>query len=675
MIRIPRLIRFGFVAVVLQLALYSSLRLAFWLWFNSATDPLAGAELATAFYLGLKFDLRLALFVVLPLLVVGWWRPLSPFASARGQRLWILYLIAIIGTIVLVFLIHFGHYSYLQKTLDATALRFLENPLISGRMVWQSYPVVWGTLALLGLLVLLAAGLRRALRATTERATAVARWQTVAISVASAVLVVLGLYGQWSWYPLRWSNAFFSTHPLAPAVTVNPVLHVVETLKNREVSFDRDKALAHYPELVHYLGIDRPDPQGLNYARVIKTNNGARRPNVVLVLLESFAAYKTGIYGNPLNPTPKFDAIARSGIYFKNFFVPHTGTARSVFTAVTGLPDIEAVRTSSRNPLVVNQHTIINAFEGYEKFYFLGGSANWGNIRGLLARNIPGLHIYEEGSYRSPRQDVWGIADHHLLEEASEVLKEVRDKPFFAIIQTAGNHRPYTIPEDRHGFEFDNRDDATMKRYGFLDNGEYNSFRFLDHSIGIFIDQARRASYFDNTLFVFLGDHGVPGSGEHLLPADQQLELYNLRVPLVLYAPKLLGSGRVIDTVASEVDLLPTIAGRILPEYRNTTLGRDLIDRRFDDRRYAFTMPNAAANPEIGLLGDGFYFLTRADGTHQRLHRLNDPSPRRNVLDEQPDVAASLRQLCFALYETVRYMRYHNREQPPTSASLARSGS
>ena len=66
------------------------------------------------------------------------------------------------------------------------------------------------------------------------------------------------------------------------------------------------------------------------------------------------------------------------------FYVPMENTSRSLFGALFGIPDVSAETSSSRNPLVVHQHTIINAFRGYERLFFLGGSANWGNIRGML---------------------------------------------------------------------------------------------------------------------------------------------------------------------------------------------------------------------------------------------------------------------------------------------------
>ena len=99
---------------------------------------------------------------------------------------------------------------------------------------------------------------------------------------------------------------------------------------------------------------------------------------------------------------------------------------------------------------MVDQHTVLDDFTGHARFYFLGGSASWANLRGLLSHNIRGLRLHEQDSFRSPRVDVWGISDKNLFLEADAVLRTVRE-PFFAIIQTAANHRPYTIAEEDLG--------------------------------------------------------------------------------------------------------------------------------------------------------------------------------------------------------------------------------
>jgi phosphoglycerol transferase MdoB-like AlkP superfamily enzyme len=393
-------------------------------------------------------------------------------------------------------------------------------------------------------------------------------------------------------------------------------------------------------------------------------DNGETKPNIVIVILESFASYKTDLSGNPLNPTPNFDQLAKDGIYFNNFFVPHTGTARSVWTLVTGLPDVEKNRTSTRNPLIVKQHTIINDLEAYDKTYFLGGSASWANIRGLLSSNIKDLTIYEEGSYESERIDVWGISDLSLFREANAVLRE-KQGPFFSIIQTSGNHRPYTIPEDNEGFvELTEKDtDLKPNDYGFLHFKELNSFRFMDHSIGKFIEMARKEDYFDNTLFVFFGDHGITSrTGKHTPKSEDVLEVSSHRVPFVLYGPGVLKQTGTIEKVASQVDVLPTVASLTRNSYTNTTLGRDLFDSAFDKMRYAYTIVHGSFRT-VGLLTDQYFQKMRFDGSDEHLYQLGTETPTRDLADELPELNKTMMTYTSAITATTRYIRENNQPQ------------
>jgi len=329
---------------------------------------------------------------------------------------------------------------------------------------------------------------------------------------------------------------------------------------------------------------------------------------------------------------------------------------------MTGLPDIEKNKTSSRNPLIVDQHTIVNAFNNHKKYYFLGGSASWANVRGMLSSNIPDLKLYEEGSYDSPDIDVWGISDLSLFREANNVLKDVT-QPFFAVIQTSGNHRPYTIPDDNEGFQLWSESDLTHKvnDYGFASLEELNSFRFMDHSIGHFMKIAKKEDYFDNTLFVFFGDHGIHApTGNHVPPYMAQLSLQGLNVPLVLYGKSVISKPRVFDTIAGEVDILPTIASITKTSYLNTTLGRDLTDSSFDDERYAFTVTHSA-DRTIGLLSGEFYLLMGDDGSNKRLHRLAGDNARANVSDKNQETTQLMTEKLTAMWNTIRYMRENNK--------------
>ncbi len=669
--KIPRLYLYVLTVLLLFLVIQTGLRFIFWLKFNNPADPVTTGDLLWSFYLGMKFDLQATLGALLPILLLGWIKPLHPVYSQFGRRFWAVFVSLEIVLMYIIYTTDAGHYAYLQQRLNASALRFLENPLISATMVWETYHVIFD-----GLLLILISALTiyiflklTAKIHSDDPETAYwkqKRWYHKALLIFVSLLLVLsGFMAKVSWYPLRWSDAFFSTHAFSSQLASNPVIYFKSTLKNTAETFDVEAARQAYPDMIDYLAIQHPDQEKLNYDRRYDFTPVANsKPNIVVVILESFASYKTTLSNNPIDPTPNFSRIAEQGYYFKNYFTPSTGTARSVWTFVTGLPDIEKNKTSSRNPLIVDQHTIINAFKDYKKFYFLGGSASWANIRGLLSSNIPDLQLYEEGSYDSKVIDVWGISDLSLFREANDVLKK-QQQPFFAIIQTSGNHRPYTIPEDNEGFKLLTENDLPndVTSYGFQSLEELNSFRFMDHSIGHFMKEASKEAYFDNTLFVFFGDHGIHAPTGHHIPAyEEQLKIQGLRVPLVLYGKSIISKAEVFDTIASEVDVLPTIAALTRTSYLDTTLGRDLLDSTYEGKRYAFTIEHGT-NRTIGLLSDKYYLLMQSDGSKLSLHELKGKNARADISTQNATITKLMTEKLTAIWNTVRYMRENNKPQ------------
>ena len=670
---VPRPARLFLLLAAADTLLFSLLRGAFALAFVPPGGALPASVLAKAFLLGAKFDARLAVLAVLPLLVLGGVRAFSPFERLMARRGWIWYLVLSHLLLFFIYAVDFGYYAYAASRVNVSILQFLFNPDTSAGMVWASYPVVRHALGL----ALASWAVFRIARLILDRAchwtaATATRRRRIAASIVVALAAAGGIYGKFSWYPLRWSDAYFSTSTFAADLAHNPVLYLAETLRKKPAAYDLAKVRAAYPVVAKYLGIADPDPSRLAYTRraaplgsppgsppAALGGTTPRRPNVVIVLLESFAAFKTGSFGNPLDPTPRFDALAREGTLYTRFFTPTWGTARSVWATVTGLPDVETDLTATRNPLLVSQNSILNDFTGYEKLYFLGGSLNWANIRGLLAANITGLRLFEEGSYRAPRVDVWGISDLDLFEEANRVFAGVGE-PFVAIVQTSGSHRPYTLPKELRGFEPQPIKDSQAQQHGFQSAGEYNAFRFLDHAIGVFVDLARREPWFADTIFLFYGDHGLPGNAPHIPQGDIEADLTHFHVPLLVWSPGLLpGRGRV-DTVASELDVLPTAASLAGLPYVNSSLGRDLLDPSFDAMRYTFGAGDQGQVPRLWLIGKDRALGFFGDGSHRKLTALGSPGKLVNLAGHERETAARMEELCRAIHETARYLPYVN---------------
>ncbi|WP_373035491.1 LTA synthase family protein [Sulfurimonas sp.] len=665
-LKLPKLLRFLLIFIPSLTLLYVLLRVAFYITFNDPTSPLIMGDFIKSMWLGFRFDLRMVVLMVLPFFFLGGIKWLSPFKQNFFRYFWLVYLSAVFAFYLMFYVFDFGHYSYLSTRLDFTALRFLENLDISTEMVWESYPVVWISIGIaFTSITFIYLTHKLFVRVSEQEDANISIKKGVIFGFVSFFILLVGGYSKFSQYPLRWSDAAFSKHPFATQLTYNPIHYFFDTWKNGRVSYDKKEVKKYYSLIADYVGVKNKDAKNLNYHRNITPKHPVgNKPNIVIVILESFASYKSSVSGNPLDPSPHMAELAKNGYFFKNYFTPSTGTARSIYTTVTSLPDVELKGTSSRNPLIVNQHSIAQDFKGYTKSYFIGGSASWGNIRGMLNQSLDGLKLFEEDDYSSSRTDVWGISDIDLFREANKVLLTMKE-PFLSVIQTSGNHRPYTIPDNSYGYE--PRTDISEEeatKYGFHSVKEYNSFRFMDYSVGYFMELARKSNYYKNTIFIFWGDHGIDGStGEHTYVGESSsnLSLGSHRVPFVIYSP-LIKEPKVFEKVISEVDALPTIASMANISYTATTLGRDAFDESYDDKRYAFTIQHNS-NPMLGLVGEKYYFKTRADGTGWGLYDMQSKTPLKDHSSENKELTQKMKDLTFGIYETAKYIPYFNKQE------------
>lgn len=612
------------------------------------------------FILGLRYDLRDACILSLILFLLGSIKPLHPFDKKAGRAIAFSILVIAIIFFTIFYVFDFANYAYLSQRLSASILTYLHDAKISMGMVWQTYPVFWIILGILIFIAFLVAIVRLIYNFMLSRKPHTTRASRIVWGIVFFLVVGLGIFGRAGQFPLRWSDAFIFNNDYASNMSLNPFQSFFSSLEFKVINDDPVATKKYYPLMSSYLDVTHPNSSTLNFDRIISPVDSSKetQPNIVLVICESFSAYKSSMYGNPLNTTPYFNELCNTGIFFDRYFTPSYGTARGVWATLTGIPDVEITNTSSRNPQAVDQHTIINAFKGYEKYYFIGGSASWANIRGLITNNIKDVHLYEQEDYQAKKIDVWGISDKNLFLESNKVLGTVK-QPFFAVIQTADNHRPYTIPkEDLALFQKKKISKDSLKKYGFEDEDEYNAFRYTDFCYKQFMDAAQKNPYFKNTIFVFTGDHGIRGDAGNMFPkAWTEQGLTSEHTPFLIYSPFLLQSARY-SYPASQLDILPTIAGLCKIPYTNTSLGRDLLAHKDSlQNGYAFIVDPDLKR--IGVLNEKYYYS----------YGINNSSPEQFVSmtdNQKPLLTDSLRKvfrnMTNAFYETSRYMILNNKK-------------
>ncbi|WP_161596823.1 LTA synthase family protein [Chitinophaga vietnamensis] len=666
---IPRYIRYVLVQTLYLFLLMVLFRVVFYLFFFKTTIT-DSAVISKAWYLGLKFDLRLTLILIVPIAAMALISRNNFFVSKGLRRVNLTYLFIVYLLLTLLYILDLGHYDYLGLRLDPSILRFLAKGerADNARMVWQSYPVVRGTLAIVVFLFLVYRLQKRTWnRFAAQPVVYLRNWPFTSYVIAMVLLTAGGIYGNFAYFPLRWSQAMFTRDNGVTSLGLNPILYFVSNLSVKGDTFDLQQTQKYYPYAASYLRVDSADVNKLNYVRTIPGDAARPKLNVVLVMLESTGAAPTSMYGNPMQATPNMKRLADSGILFKNFYVPAISTAKTVFGVTTGLPDVTSVKTASRHPKMLDQRIIMDQFKGYHKYYLLGGNTNWANIRAVFTNNVEGVKIFEEGYYKAAKADVWGVSDYDLVTEASAVFKEANDKkePFVAFLQLADNHPPYTTTSGAGDFKPLKEKDIDMNKFkksGFVSIDQFNALRYEDYNVGHLIDMARKDGYLDNTVFMFFGDHNCVLNPYSFMPLPEyEMATGGVHVTAFMYSPQHV-KPEVVTTPGSLLDVYPTMASLVGMPYRNYTMGVNLFDSTRADNKYVFITYVRNQQPYYAMMGNRYLYEVNFKTNATALYDLQQ-DPMKNVQAQQADTAKYLDNLTRGFYESTRYLMFNNKKQ------------
>jgi phosphoglycerol transferase MdoB-like AlkP superfamily enzyme len=310
----------------------------------------------------------------------------------------------------------------------------------------------------------------------------------------------------------------------------------------------------------------------LKEPRANRPTRERRNMNVLIVLLESMRAYEMGVYGAAESLTPNLDAFGRRALKFDPFYANTNQTQRSEFVLHCSLyerPRGAPVFTDFPN-IHVNCLPALMRGLGYRTVLMKSYHGNYGNARNFFHRH--GMNeIHDIVDYRNiPHTMVgWGPSDEDHYRHSLEVL-DAAPKPFFSEILSLSCHFPLTqtFPTD---------DVAPVGRH----TGEYANYVrgifYTDYAFGKLMEELEQRPWFQDTLLVVTGDHGLwrfPESPQ--LSMAQKLEAY-FRMPLLIYAANGAAEPGENHTLGSHVDLAPTIMDILGIELRNGFAGRSLL--------------------------------------------------------------------------------------------------
>jgi hypothetical protein len=188
-------------------------------------------SLLSSLFLGLRFDLRWISIILLPIIVASLIPELSPFYSNRNRKIWTWYLAVMTFIIIFFFAADFGAISYNRTHVGASALNFIEDPAISAKMLWQSYPLFWMMFGLVCLVLLLRWMFRKVHVYVVNRTDGKGipyrrKWFFAAILFFGFLV-----YGNVGAKPLQWNTAFEFNNSFQSFLALNPLQNLFFTLK------------------------------------------------------------------------------------------------------------------------------------------------------------------------------------------------------------------------------------------------------------------------------------------------------------------------------------------------------------------------------------------------------------------------------------------------------------
>ena len=283
--------------------------------------------------------------------------------------------------------------------------------------------------------------------------------------------------------------------------------------------------------------------------------------NLVIILSESLSAEFIGSLGG-LPLSPRFDELSQQGLYFDNLFATGKRTNRGLESVVVGalpIPLTSAVKLRLAQADFFTLPSLLKA-HGYQTSFMYGGDAKFDNMRRFL--NYNGVDTFIEGDDFIDAQfrNHWGVSDDDLYARANTYFREQAEagQPFASILLTLSNHEPFDFPQG--GFEL-------YEQPPFTQN---NVAKYADHALGEFFAAAQQEAYFANTVFLIVADHGVEIRARGLIPAAKY------HVPALILAPDIIPQR--ISTLASQLDLPPTVLGLLGITTRHPMPGRNLLD-------------------------------------------------------------------------------------------------
>jgi phosphoglycerol transferase MdoB-like AlkP superfamily enzyme len=288
------------------------------------------------------------------------------------------------------------------------------------------------------------------------------------------------------------------------------------------------------------------------------------RPNIVILLMESWTADLIESLGAKPGITPEFAKLEKDGLLFTHFYCSGNRSHEGIASIIGGLPALPYT-TFTANPVKFPKFpSLVQRLdkEGYNSSFYYGGQLDYGNLRAYLLGNHCEQLVEERNIDPGIPRGRLGVHDQYLYQKHIEDLKNIKE-PFFSVVFSLSSHSPYDYPME------------PVIDWAGPENPFINSAYYTDKCLGEYFEMARKQPWFDNTLFIIVADHG------HNSYKNWRYESYEYHhIPLMFYGKVLKEEFRGIkdDRIADNSSIAKTLLKQLNLPAEEFKWGSDLFN-------------------------------------------------------------------------------------------------
>jgi phosphoglycerol transferase MdoB-like AlkP superfamily enzyme len=294
--------------------------------------------------------------------------------------------------------------------------------------------------------------------------------------------------------------------------------------------------------------------------------HNSEKPNVVLLIIESYTASVIEPLGGLKDISPRINALCKEGILFDQFYSSGDRTDKglvSVLSAYPAQPNSSIIKYPQKTQHLPFLNQKMKAL-GYRTSFIYGGDADFANFRSYLAasgfENITETDDFDDDLNTSK----WGVHDGYMLNRALEELDSAQS-PFFKVILTQSSHEPFDVPM------------KPLLPPTSDENLFLNSCHYTDSCVGAFVDVLKTKEQWKNTLVVITADHG------HRHPNNKPIQSKErFHIPLLIIGGAL-KQDSVIHTIGNQTDIANTLLAQVAKPDPDFIFSKNLLGNRVNE--------------------------------------------------------------------------------------------